>query len=307
MVYREILPDARLRPLVRAYWQVAEFHTVEEEEHRMMPEGLLRLIFYAGSSWQRSSLLGTLERLPEATLSGLTLAPQRMVSRGLALGVELYPWGARQLFGWKLASEQLDLSLDWPILTRTVCALLELGAWDEARHIVEDWLLKLWTERGREPSWSVKAAGQLYQSLGQSRLGRLAEEYEVSQRQLERLFLQDVGVNAKTLARLIRFEEVHNRLWRTPKASLAQLSYELGFADQAHLSRDFRAMTQMTPGAFAHMVQSTLTLPSRAQDESSRWLSSGFSNGSPSQTQDILLALPTLPPDMDVINGSDSV
>lgn len=273
MAYQESLPDPRLQPLVRAYWQISEFHTAEQEEHRMMPEGLIRLTFYAGSSWQGSSLLGPLERLPEASLSGLILTPQRMISRGLtrALGVELYPWGARQLFGWQITLEQLDLSLQWPRLTRSVCGLLELNAWAEAQQMVEAWLLGLWAERGREPSAGVRAAGELYQSLGQTRMGRLAEEYEVSQRQLERLFVQDVGVNAKTLARLIRFEAVHNRLWLAPGTSLAQLSYELGFADQAHLSRDFRAMTQMTPSAFTQMVQSTLRLPSRAVEEPSRW------------------------------------
>ncbi|MDB5046575.1 MAG: AraC family transcriptional regulator [Deinococcus sp.] len=298
MAYREFLPDARLHSLVRVYWQISEYHAEGQEEHRMMPERLIRLTFYAGSSWQGSSLLSPLERLPEATLSGLTLAPQRMVSLGLtrALGVELFPWAARQLFGWNIRVEQLDLSLKFPALSRTVCALLYLDAWDEARQAVEAWLLGLLAERGREPSWGVKAAGELYQSLGQSRLGRLAEEYEVSQRQLERLFVQDVGVNAKTLARLIRFEEVHNRLWLAPSTSLAQLSYELGFADQAHLSREFRALTRMTPTAFTQMVQSTLSAPSRAAEEPTRWLPNGsFSNVSSSEVLDSARSLPMGP------------
>ncbi|MFB9994848.1 helix-turn-helix domain-containing protein [Deinococcus oregonensis] len=297
MAYREFLPDARLQSLVRVYWQISEYHAKGQEEHRMMPERLIRLTFYDGSSWQGPSLLSPLERLPEATLSGLTLAPQRMVSVGLtrALGVELFPWAARQLFGWSITVEQLDLSLNFPALSRTVCALLHLGAWDEARQAVEAWLLGLLAERGREPGKGVRAAGELYHSLGQARMGRLAEEYEVSQRQLERLFVQDVGVNAKTLARLIRFEEAHNRLWLTPDTSLAQLSYELGFADQAHLSREFRALTQMTPTAFAQMVQSTLGLPSRAE-ESTRWLPDGsLPKGSSSEILDTPRIMPIGP------------
>ena len=67
--------------------------------------------------------------------------------------------------------------------------------------------------------------------------------------------MAEVGVNAKTLARLIRFEEVRNRLWLEPKVSLAQLAYELGFADQAHLTREFRALSYMTPRTFGQFVQ----------------------------------------------------
>ena len=172
-----------------------------------------------------------------------------------ALGVELYPWAARQLFGWEFSVPNLDLSAQYPLLARAVSALLKLGAWDEARQLLEDWLLGLLSERGRELGTGARAAGALYGSLGQARIGALAEEFNLSPRQLERQFVQEVGVNAKTLARLIRFEEVHNRLWLDPQRSLAQLAYALGFADQAHLTREFRALSFMTPRSFGQFVQ----------------------------------------------------
>ena len=39
MVYWEFLPDARLRQLVRASWQISEDHRVGLVEHRSMPNG----------------------------------------------------------------------------------------------------------------------------------------------------------------------------------------------------------------------------------------------------------------------------
>lgn len=63
--------------------------------------------------------------------------------------------------------------------------------------------------------------------------------------------MQEVGLPAKTLGRLIRFDEVQRRLRDQPGESLAGLALELGFADQAHLNREFRALAQMTPRTFA--------------------------------------------------------
>lgn len=251
--YREVLPDPRLEGLVRAYWQVDEYHNASQQEHRFLPERLVRLTFSVGESWQGSPTTSGLEPMPAASLIGLTLQPLRVVSRGQtrALGVELYPWGARQLFGWNFGAPDLDLSVNSLWLTRAVCALIAHAAFDEARQMVEEWLLALLRERGRPLNAGAQAAARLYRSHGSLRIGGLAEELGLSQRQLERQFVQEVGVNAKTLARLIRFEETHNRLWRDPHTPLAPLAYELGFADQSHLTREFRALSYMTPRAFA--------------------------------------------------------
>ena len=255
--YVEFLPDVRLSHLVRNYWQVDEYHDIGQQEHRFLPERLVRLTFYAGVTWRGSLTGGDLALMPGASLEGLTLTPLRAVSIGStkALGVEIYPWGARQLFGWDFSLSTLDLSLKHPLLARAVSALLRLSAWDEARHLLEDWLLGLLSERGQELRAGAGAALSLYNSLGQARIGTLAEELNLSSRQLERQFAAEVGVNAKTLARLIRFEEVHNRLWSDPNVSLAQLAYELGFADQAHLTREFKALSFMTPRSFGQFVQ----------------------------------------------------
>ena len=253
VAFQEFLPDARLQPLVRSYWQIAEYHDVSQQEHRFLPERSVRLAFYAGQSWQAATQQGELEPMPQAALFGLTLVPQRIVSMGLtrALGVELYPWGARQLFGWEFGHQTVDLSASHPWLCRAVCALIGLNAWDEALQMVEDWLLSLLGQRGKELQSGTQAAIRLYRSLGSARIGTLASELNLSQRQLERLFVQEVGINAKTLARLIRFEEVHNRLWLDPHQPLAPLAYDLGFSDQSHLTREFRALAHMTPRTFA--------------------------------------------------------
>ena len=49
----------------------------------------------------------------------------------------------------------------------------------------------------------------------------------------------------------MRFEQVRNHLWLDPDAGLAGLASELGYADQSHLSREFKRYSGTTPAAFA--------------------------------------------------------
>lgn len=65
VAYQEFLPDARLSHLVRNYFQVSENHWGGLEEHRFMPERLVRLTFSVGSTWQGSLLGGEMERMPD--------------------------------------------------------------------------------------------------------------------------------------------------------------------------------------------------------------------------------------------------
>lgn len=262
MGYREHLPDPHLSSAVRTFWHMTADPSRDLEEHRSLPEQTARLIFFTGASYQ-GLLDGPLEVVPGAVLLGLGLTPQRLVSHGQtrALMVELYPWSARQLFGWGLGLPAVDLTRAAPRVAHTVCGLLGLDDWGGAQQVVETWLLALLAEREREPGAAVDAATRLYRSNGTVRIASLADELNLSPRQLERQFHQEIGVNAKTLGRLIRFGEVYTRLQHRPEESLAGLAYDLGFADQAHLTREFRALAQMTPREFALIARQRRGLP----------------------------------------------
>lgn len=49
----------------------------------------------------------------------------------------------------------------------------------------------------------------------------------------------------------MRFERVTRTLGATPGGDLAEVAYDCGYADQAHLNRDFRAFAATTPTVYA--------------------------------------------------------
>ena len=90
-----------------------------------------------------------------------------------------------------------------------------------------------------------------------SRVGPdLAEQLGVSQRTIQRALKETLGHGPKFLSRRIRLQELARLLVTEPDLDLATLAFELGYADQAHLTNDFRSVTGMSPGAYRREVMS---------------------------------------------------
>jgi len=79
----------------------------------------------------------------------------------------------------------------------------------------------------------------------------LAREVGMSERQLHRRCLTALGYPPSRLARLLRLHRFLVLARTSPvHVTLAQLAAAAGYADQAHLSRDSRALTGRAPSAF---------------------------------------------------------
>jgi AraC-like DNA-binding protein len=73
----------------------------------------------------------------------------------------------------------------------------------------------------------------------------------VSVRTLERGFLSEVGLPPRELRAILRFRGALARLSRAREVGFALFAVECGYADQAHLVREFRRFTGTSPAAFA--------------------------------------------------------
>jgi AraC-like DNA-binding protein len=98
-----------------------------------------------------------------------------------------------------------------------------------------------------EVAWAWR---RLTATGGRLPVGRLANEVGWSHRHLISRFKQQVGLPPKTAARLVRFDTVWRRLATQPAVRWDQIADECGYADQAHLIRDFRQFTGVSPAAF---------------------------------------------------------
>ncbi len=91
---------------------------------------------------------------------------------------------------------------------------------------------------------------RLESSGGTVSVSALAAETGWSRRHLTARFTAEVGLGPKAVGRIMRFERVTSTLRAQQGAGLAELAYDCGYCDQAHLNRDFRAFAGTTPTDF---------------------------------------------------------
>jgi AraC-like DNA-binding protein len=81
-------------------------------------------------------------------------------------------------------------------------------------------------------------------------VAQLTERHDLSTRRLQRLFARYVGVGPKWVLARYRMHDVVAALDAGHDGSLADLAAEHGWYDQAHFTRDFRALVGVTPARY---------------------------------------------------------
>ncbi|WP_320671389.1 helix-turn-helix domain-containing protein [Patulibacter defluvii] len=105
---------------------------------------------------------------------------------------------------------------------------------------------------GEDPAYALvrAVAADMLRRASETRVEALARDHGVSSRTLQRLFRSLIGVGPKWVLRRYRVHEAAERLADPDPPSLARLAQELGYADQAHLSREFRNAVGVAPAAY---------------------------------------------------------
>jgi len=191
---------------------------------------------------------------------GLYARPVRVRHEGSARGVQfdLEPPAARALLGvpaGELGERTVALEDLLGAEAGYLAERLHAAADSEERFSLLDRTLLRRLERPRvsAPPDVARAWALLRGSGGRIRIEALAQALGCSRRHLAARFAEEVGVSPKVAARLIRFEAARARLGTVP---LGRLAAEHGFADQAHLTREFRALGGAPPTRFP-IVQDT--------------------------------------------------
>jgi AraC-like DNA-binding protein len=168
-----------------------------------------------------------------------------------AISVYLDPLGAYRLFGpavsemggWLVGVEDI-VGADARRLSEQVQAA---RTWEDRRRLLDGFLLDR-ASHGPQPAPEVSHAWQLLvRSGGRATISGIARQVGWSHKHLITRFKQQVGVAPHMAARLVRLSRVWQHL--DDEHSWVRIAAESGYADQAHLIREFRRFTGTTPAA----------------------------------------------------------
>jgi AraC-like DNA-binding protein len=222
-MYREFRPPPQLRSSIACLWT----RLGAGGEVRVMPDGCTDIVWRAGK--------GAVVAGPDtghwfsATEPGRAIVGVRLLpgAGGAALRLPLAELRNQRVVVSDLGldpKQQLDPDRPPDEIVRRLAAL--------ATSL---------TEAG-QPDRAVQAAVLRLMNPDQ-RVDRLASELGFSERQLRRRFAVAVGYGPKTLQRVLRLR----RFLRADPASLGRAALEAGYSDQAHLTRECRELTGLTP------------------------------------------------------------
>jgi AraC-like DNA-binding protein len=175
--------------------------------------------------------------------------------------LSLTPLGARAVYGVPAAELVETLvplqELLGPLGPELLDRLRAATGWNERFGILDALLTRAVERRagaaprGREIRPEVAETWhRLVAAHGQVRVGAVAAAVGWSRRHLAERFRAEVGLAPKMVARILRFEHAHRLATADDPRSWADVSTQAGYADQAHLVRDWREFTGRTPTAW---------------------------------------------------------
>jgi len=118
---------------------------------------------------------------------------------------------------------------------------------DQRFDALEELMLSRLAGRSMHPCVQ-KAIEIVDQTGGQVRIAELAARCNLSTRGLGRLLRTWVGLSPKTLARVTRFQKFLEQMETEPNESSAARAVDLGYFDQAHLTKEISQFFGATPG-----------------------------------------------------------
>jgi AraC-like DNA-binding protein len=99
-----------------------------------------------------------------------------------------------------------------------------------------------------------RIAETLIESGGCSSLLSLACHARLSTRQMERKFIEQLGMTAKRYARILRFRNALRQKAENPILTWTDVSHLTGYYDQTHLVKEFRELVHATPSTYLRQV-----------------------------------------------------
>lgn len=250
-MHQEFEPPLALQDTIKCFWYNRMDFSKGYSGFEVMPDGYAEIIFHFGGSCS-IEVNGALQLLPSPFLMGLLGHPAHFFAKNTfeIIGVRCYPWTVFDLLGLPTA-KGVHL-FEHPIagLQQPLAAYINNGDITGAVNYLNHYFLntRLQVSAG---SLLHKAGAAMTKANGTLPVSGVAHAAHATTRTLERKFKESSGHTVKDVSALMRFEQVRNRLWHEPGVNLAGLAHELGYADQSHLSREFKKYSGTTPAAFA--------------------------------------------------------
>lgn len=220
--YMEFEPCDELKPYIRCFWgtkkPITQIKSDIPSQSLIIPDTCMDIIFHVNFTENRidSMFCG----IDDRSFSTYDKNDKEMELSTFA--IRFYPWSVIPF-----AEESMKME--------DRIAAAEQYLWKSIR-------LK------RSNHTVMEAMAEILQRKGNLKIDRLAKDIHTSNRQLERMFKENIGISPKKLSSLVRYQYLWKDVLFQKEFHVLNAVHELGYADQAHLLNDFRRFHTMSVG-----------------------------------------------------------
>lgn len=242
--HREIEPCEALKPYIRCFWG-SENSYVEDKADKLVskllvPDTCMDVIFRINFTDNKlESYFCGVSDMPFFSDGGES-ADQTEKS---VFGIRFYAWSVTLFTGESMRNVKnrfFDARQYFPELVKELEKILfDVVDLKQRTQITENILLQHLNDNYNNPL-VMDTIGEILRKKGNLKLLELSKEIYVSERQIERLFKEYVGLSPKIFSSLIRYQFLWRDVFFDPNFQIQDEIFRYGYTDQSHLLRDFK-------------------------------------------------------------------
>jgi AraC-like DNA-binding protein len=240
-------PGPDLAELVEHFWTVGwDLRGRDPHTQHTLPHPSVHLV----AERDRSGIMGVLSGRFTRQLAG----------QGRAFGIRFRPAGFHPFLGAPVSAltdrRVAVAEVFGPAGDRLVAELLAADGQERLVAAAEAFLAARLPAPDPNVARVNRVVDQIMADRDITRVADVTDRSGIATRRLQRLFATYVGVTPKWVIRRARLHEAVERLDQGHDVDLALLARDLGYFDQAHFARDFRAAVGRPPTAYARAPSS---------------------------------------------------
>ncbi len=255
MFYQKFNPRQELSPYIECYyiWE-SDSETDIPLKVESPPPAFTSIVFNYGDDYCVSSFKTKEQKVPKQFIVGQHTRSYTLYLDGKIgmAGIVFKPTGIAALLQvpmFALTEERIDLSVFVPseIVGDVSTKVMNAPNAQQKIFTVEEFIYFFYLKNKPIPDVIDKAANLIVERNGLINIDALCKELFITRRQLERKFLQKVGISAKYYSRLRRFGYICMQIAGKKEVDWQDLYFGSDFCDQSHFIKDFTEFTGRSP------------------------------------------------------------
>ncbi len=253
-------PILELEPYLKNIWIIENTSNNHSSKQKMIPFGCMDLVFVENTSLYLINDDGITTKLSNIFISGQITKPYHLVyDPGIrVIGLGFYPHTAHYFtkINSKLLTDQI-IDVDSFLSTRNKIYLnqsqvaskndIDKMVYQIQKNVFQ--IIKQSKSIGKQAVYTQEIVKSILKNKGNFNISSIAKSLCVSERYVQILLNEYVGLNPTQYGRIIKFLN-SIKLIKESNRTLTSISYDLGYYDQSHFVRDFKKFTGQSPTSY---------------------------------------------------------